>query len=182
MTKVRPFNKEAYDTIDKPSKLALMEMMETKGYSLVGNIDEESYKKWDLQFVKGEKLVSFELEMRRDFGTIKKYFKTIHIPVRKANNQSDWYIIWNLDFNEFATIETNKIREYSKDNLVQIDCNEGSDLNYTELFIDIPKEEFKFYKKCGNGKFEIETVITEIITEEIRNNRIKELFSKKNNK
>jgi hypothetical protein len=182
MTKVRPFNKEAYDGMDKPSKLALKEMMEAKGYLLVGDIDEESYKKWDLQFIKDGTVVSFETEMRRPFSAIKNNFKTIHIPIRKANNQSDWYIIWNLECSEFAMIETSKIREYATKNTIEINCNEGTDWNYTEDFINIPKDDWTFHEKNESGKWVKVDVITENITEEMANNMVRELLSKNKSK
>lgn len=149
--KKRVFNEEAYDEMDMPSKVALSNMMETKGYELVGDIEKEEYKKYDLKFKKGDEEVTFEIEVRRPFHIIKSNYDTIHIPIRKANNQSDWYIVWNTTFTEFALIETYKIRGHAKDdNLVYLECNEGSDLNYKENFIDIPKVEWTFYKMENN--------------------------------
>ncbi len=151
----RSFNKEAYDTMDKPCREALVKMMEPKGYQLVGDIDKEEYKKYDLMFEKNGENISFENEMRKPFDAIKKRFKTIHIPIRKANNQSDWYVVWNIGCTECAMIETEKIRNFAKSDIVNIHCNEGTHFNYKENFIDIPKKEWTFYKlKGGKWKFD----------------------------
>ncbi len=42
----RKFNKEAYDTMDKPCREALVKMMEQKSYQLAGKIEKEEYKKY----------------------------------------------------------------------------------------------------------------------------------------
>lgn len=176
----RPFNKDAYDSMDKPSKLALVEMMKNKGYKIVGNIDDENFKKYDLKFKKGNKIVSFELEMRKPFETIKRFYDTIHIPIRKARNQSDFYIVWNLECDEFAMIETEKIRSFADTDIVMVDCNEGTDWNYTEQFIDTPKDEWTFYKKV-DGKWVINKVETEVLNDEMAIAKLKELKKIKNN-
>ena len=146
MNKKRKFNKEAYDSMDKPCREALVKMMSPKGYNLVGDIDKEEYKKYDLMFIKDGKKISFENEMRTPFDSIKKKYKTIHIPIRKANNQSDWYVVWNIGCTECAIIETSKIRSFAKSDIVNIHCKEGTHFNYKEDFIDVPKKEWKFFK------------------------------------
>ena len=145
----RKFNKEAYDSMDKPCRIALRDMMTARGYELVGDIDKEEYKKYDLMFVKDGKNLSFENEMRRPFNSIKNYYDTIHIPIRKAHNQSDWYIVWNIGCTECAMIKTSKIREFAKTDVVNVSCNEETQHNYKEDFIDVPKTEWAFYKKIN---------------------------------
>jgi len=154
--KKRPFNKDAYDKMDKPTKLALVSIMEGKGFELVGDIDKEEYKKYDLKFKKGDDEISFENEMRKPFDKIKRYYDTIHIPIRKARNQSDWYIVWNIGCTECAMIETKTIRTFAKTDVVEVDCNEGTGHNYIEDFIDVPKSEWTFYKLNDEGLWKVQ--------------------------
>lgn len=142
----RKFNKEAYDTMDMPCRLALKSMMSKKGYTLVGDINKEEFKKYDLKFEKDGEFLTFENEMRKPFNSIRDYYDTIHIPIRKANNQSDWYIVWNIGCTECAMIKTSKIRSFSKTDVVNVHCNEGTHFNYKEDFIDVPKNEWTFYR------------------------------------
>jgi hypothetical protein len=81
----RKFNKTAYDDYDLPNKLELKNLMEKKGYSLMGDINEEHYKKYDLIFKHSpsNKILAFENETRANFDKIKSYYNTIHIPIRK---------------------------------------------------------------------------------------------------
>lgn len=179
MMKKRPFNEDAYDSMDMKSKVALVEMMCNKGYELVGDINIEEYKKWDLEFQKGKKKVSFEIEMRQPFNKIKTCYNTVHVPIRKKNNQSDYYIVWNLDCTEFAIIETQEIRRHAKDeNLIYLECNEGKDWNYKEHFIDVPKEEWKFFKINNKGEW-LEEDMSKIECIEYGPNpeRLKQLFN-----
>ena len=177
----RPFNKEAYDSMDMPSKVALREMMKSKGYELVGDINKEEYKKYDLMFKQGDEEVTFEIEMRKPFDLIKANYDTVHIPIRKENNQSDWYIVWNIGCTEFALIETAKIRAHAKgDGLAYIECNEGTDWNYKENFIDVPKDEWEFFKKSGTDWVKEDmSKIKRIDRVAYNPDRIKELLNKK---
>ena len=64
LEKKRKFNKNAYDSFDSKNKIGILEIMTKKGYTLVGDIDTEHYKKYDVKFVKGGKELSFENETR----------------------------------------------------------------------------------------------------------------------
>jgi len=177
----RPFNKDAYDSMDMKSKVALTKLMQEKGYELVGDIETEEYKKWDLKFRKGNTFTTFELEMRKPFNTIKCCYNTVHVPIRKKNNQSDWYMVWNIDCTEFALIETKEIRKHaSEENLIYLECNEGKDWNYREHFIDVPKSEWKFFKIDSNGNW-LEEDMVKIKCQDYSSNpnRIKQLFNEK---
>jgi len=182
MMKKRPFNEDAYDSMDMKSKVTLTGIMRQKGYELVGDIETEEYKKWDLMFKKGDNEVTFELEMRQPFNKIKTCYNTVHVPIRKKNNQSDWYMVLNIECDEFALIETKNIRKHaSEENLIYLECNEGKDWNYKEHFIDVPKEEWKFFKINENGEW-LEEDMSKVKCIEIGPNpdRIKELFAKNN--
>ena len=48
----RLFNQKAYDAFDSKNKKEILSIMSKKGYSLVGNLEEEHYKKYDIKFVK----------------------------------------------------------------------------------------------------------------------------------
>ena len=126
-------------------------MMINKGYEIVGDINKENYKLYDLKFKHKEsgKELSFENEQRRVFDAIKNRFPTIHIPIRKKNNQSDYYIVWNPTCTEFAMIDTRVIRDLANSKVVNVACKEsfdGAQKSYTEDFVDVPKNMATFYK------------------------------------
>lgn len=149
----RPFNQKAYDAFDMKNKKALVEMMTKKGYHLVGNINEENYKKYDVKFSNGVKEISFENETRINFTKIRDIFSTIHIPIRKENTLADYYIVWKPEMDEFFLIDMKKIEEYKK-NIITLMCDEYNETNrYIDSFIDIPKNQAILYKKInGNWK------------------------------
>lgn len=147
----RKFNKQAYDTYDHSNKLELKNIMEKKGYSLMGDINEEHYKKYDLIFKhnNSNKILAFENETRINFDKIKSSYNTIHIPIRKKNTKADYYIVWNTKMTEFFLIPYSVINKHIN-NLVNVKCSN----TYIEDFIDIPKAQCQlFYKnKKGNWK------------------------------
>jgi len=152
MTK-RPFNQAAYNAHDKSNKMKLIALMERKNYALVGNADEENYKKYDLKFTNSDgKELSFENETRKVFDTIKNVYKTIHIPIRKKNTQADFYIVWNPSMTEMILIDRETIARHSSAP-VEVECKEGHvNFEYKEEFIDVPKSEATFYKEV-EGKW-----------------------------
>lgn len=147
----RPFNKDAYDAFDLKNKKALLEIMKKKGYELVGDINEEHYKKYDVKFSNGEKEISFENETRVNFDTIKNYYPTIHIPIRKKNTQCDYYLVWKTSMDEMFLITKEVIKECCE-KVVELTCNEfNSKEQYVDSFIDIPKERATHFKKIKNN-------------------------------
>jgi len=148
----RPFNQKAYDAFDLKNKEALVELMKEKDYTLVGDINEEHYKKYDVKFSKGNDEISFENETRVNFNSIRDFFNTIHIPARKKNTEANYYVVWKPDMNEFFLIPNNVIKDCAKD-LIEIVCNEfDEDKKYLDSFIDIPKERATHFTKI-NGKW-----------------------------
>lgn len=151
----RPFNQSAYDAHDKKNKEELCKIMTDKGYELVGDIEKENFKKYDLKF-KHQKTgveLSFENETRDVFDRIKNVFKTIHIPIRKKNTQADFYIVWNPSMTEMFLIEKEVIEKY-KSEIVNVRCKEGHvNYEYEENFIDIPKKMVSLYYKDHLGKW-----------------------------
>jgi hypothetical protein len=149
----RPFNQAAYDAHDKRNKEELLFIMEKRGYEIVGDINEENYKKYDLKFKHKESgaEISFENETRDVFDKIKNIFKTIHIPIRKKNTQADFYIVWNNSMTEMFLIPR-EIIEKCKSDIVDVKCKEGHvNYEYEEKFIDIPKNLVTLYRKQENG-------------------------------
>mgnify|MGYP003350713030 CR=1 FL=1 len=146
----RPFNKKAYDSFDSKNKKELVNMMTAKGYALVGSIETEHFKKYDVKFTKDGQEISFENETRLNFVTIRDVYETIHIPIRKENTQADYYIVWKPELDEFFMIDKAVIEKYKKE-VVTILCNESHvDDSYIDSFIDIPKKEAVLYHKKGN--------------------------------
>lgn len=152
LEKKRKFNKNAYDSFDSKNKIGILEIMTKKGYTLVGDIDTEHYKKYDVKFVKGDKELSFENETRINFTTIRDVYSTIHIPIRKQNTQCDFYIVWKLEMDEFFLISKEVIKEFNT-KTVDIICNpDKEEYRYKEAFIDIPKNRAELFKKL-DGKW-----------------------------
>ncbi len=146
----RLFNQKAYDAFDSKNKKEILSIMSKKWYSLVGNLEEEHYKKYDIKFVKNGKEISFENETRRNFATIRDVYPTIHIPIRKKNTQCDFYIVWKIEMDEFFLISKDVINEY-KTETVDVVCNiNHEEYCYEEAFIDIPKDKAELYKKINN--------------------------------
>lgn len=145
----RPFNKSSYDAHDMRNKNKLIEIMSRKGYSIVGDVDQEHFKKYDLLFRHNvfSNEISFENETRPVFDKIKNVFNTIHIPIRKKNTQADYYVVWNPDMTEMALIDRDTIIKHRKAP-VEVNCKESHvNYEYTEEFIDIPKSEATFLKE-----------------------------------
>lgn len=148
----RPFNKKAYDAFDLKNKKELVSIMSKKGYSLVGDINKEHYKKYDVMFTKNGKEISFENETRVNFVTIRDVFKTIHIPIRKQNSQADFYVVWKPELDEFFLIKKETITDFKKETVTLV-CNEFDEDNvYEDSFIDIPKEKAELFRKI-NGRW-----------------------------
>jgi hypothetical protein len=147
----RPFNQKAYDAFDFKNKTEIVSIMSKKGYTLVGKIKEEHYKKYDVKFIKDGKELSFENETRINFQKIKDVFLTIHIPIRKQNTQADYYIVWKPEMDEFFLISKDVINEHKKETVTLI-CNEyDEDNSYEDSFIDIPKDKADLYRKINNN-------------------------------
>jgi hypothetical protein len=146
----RPFNLKAYNAFDLKNKQELVSIMTKKGYTLVGELNKEHYKKFDLKFIKEDKEVSFENETRVNFVTIRDIYKTIHIPIRKKDTQADFYIVWKPELDEFFLISKDVINK-NKEKMVTLVCNEfEEDEVYEDTFIDIPKDEAVLYVMKNN--------------------------------
>ena len=146
----RPFNLKAYNAFDLKNKQELVSIMTKKGYTLVGELNKEHYKKFDLKFIKEDKEVSFENETRVNFVTIRDVYKTIHIPIRKKDTQADFYIVWKPELDEFFLISKDVINK-NKEKMVTLVCNEfEEDEVHEDTFIDIPKDEAVLYIKKNN--------------------------------
>jgi hypothetical protein len=146
----RPFNKKAYDAFDMKNKKELVDIMTKKGYELIGDINKEHFKKYDVRFKKGDKFISFENETRVNFIRIRDEFKTIHIPIRKQNTQASFYIVWKPELDEFFLIDEQTITEHKNETITLI-CNEfDEDNRYEDSFIDIPKDKAVLYRKINN--------------------------------
>lgn len=154
----RKFIPKLYDECDMDSKKASIALMLTRGYELIGDINEEHYKKYDLRFKnnKTNHIIAVENEYRGNFKKIKEYFPTVHIPIRKKNSQCDFYFVWGENYSEVGIIRMSDINKFS-DTPVDILCTLANRLydspEYTEKFIDVPKELVQFFKKDENGNW-----------------------------
>jgi hypothetical protein len=143
----RIFNKAAYNQFDKSAKTRLVEIVEKKyGYVLDCDLDVEMYKGGDVWFKKDGERMLFENEVREDFDKIVKNWPTVHIPIRKRETPADYYIVWRKDFNELISINKETLKKY-RDRIVTVECNHelNQDGPYIEDFVDIPKEETKWF-------------------------------------
>jgi hypothetical protein len=148
----RPFNEEAYKAFDKKNKEILAQIMTKKGYVLVGDINKEYYKEYDLKFKLGDTELTFENETRVNFVRIRDEFSTIHIPIRKQNTQVDYYVVWKPELDEFFLIDKPTLDKY-RTNTVSLLCNEyNKAAHYQDSFIDVPKNEAVLYRKV-KGKW-----------------------------
>ena len=142
----RQFNKLAYDEYDMNCKVATVNLMSKKGYNLIGDINTEYYKKYDLAFKNLEgNIIKIENEFRGGFENIKNKFSTVHIPIRKKNTECDFYFIWGNNYEELAIINKDILTKF-KDNIINQICAKGKEYEFEEEFIDIPKQYIKFYK------------------------------------
>jgi len=100
---MRQFNQQAYDEVDLKAKQKLVEIAKQFGkYNLVGRIEQEHYKKYDILFITDDgKTLAFENEVRQNFNVIESKYDTIHIPIRKKNTLADFYIVWNDNLTRF---------------------------------------------------------------------------------
>lgn len=155
----RPFNLKLYEQCDMSAKKASIALMENRGYSVMGDLDKEHYKKYDLVFTnKNGETISVENEFRGAFNKIRDVYSTVHIPIRKKNSMCDYYFVWGNDYNEVGIIKMSDISKFS-DKPVNVLCVEAMKLYdgeaYSEDFIDVPKEYVNFYKKNHKGKWKL---------------------------
>lgn len=152
----RPFIQEAYDEFDMNCKKALLEVMSQRGFSIIGNIEEEHFKKYDLKFFSPARnqTLSFENEFRGDYAKIRDMFPTVHVPIRKKGSQCDYYVVWGENYHEMALIKMDDVKRFAK-HPVKVTCkkaavNYGSPV-YDEEFIDVPKKFVQFFRKQNNN-------------------------------
>lgn len=145
----RKFNQNAYNKYDHVTKEKIANIFKKKGYEILGDINEEHYKEYDIKLVNNEgKTISFENEVRVNYETIMSRFTTFHIPIRKINTKADIYVIWNRNLNRISVLKNKQIKEY-KNNIKEVDC-QSQEGDYCEEFIDIPKNIFKHYRVGDN--------------------------------
>lgn len=141
----RKFNQQAYDNHDNKCKVATINLFKRKGFNLVGNINTEHYKKYDVKLINElGQVLKIENEFRGPFDKIKNLYLTVHIPVRKKNTECDFYFIWGNDYKDLAVIKKETIKKYNNTIIKQV-CANGKPYEFTEDFIDIPKKEVQFY-------------------------------------
>ena len=141
----RKFNQQAYDNYDNKCKVATINLFKRKGFNLVGNINTEHYKKYDVKLINElGQVLKIENEFRGPFDKIKNLYLTVHIPVRKKYTECDFYFIWGNDYKDLAVIKKETIKKYNNTIIKQV-CANGKPYEFTEDFIDIPKKEVQFY-------------------------------------
>jgi hypothetical protein len=141
----RKFNQKSYDAYDSKCKKAAIDLMKRKGFHLVGDINTEHYKKYDVAFINElGQVLKIENEFRGPFDKIKNSYPSIHIPIRKKDTECDFYFIWGNDYKDLAIIKKETIKKYNN-TIVNNVCAKGKPHQFTEDFIDIPKKEVQFY-------------------------------------
>lgn len=153
----REFDLKLYQKCDMSAKTAAISLMKRRGYELHGDVNQEHYKKYDLVFKnKNGDILTVENEYRGNFTSIKNYYPTVHIPIRKKNSQCDYYFVWGLDYTELGIIKMSDIKKFS-DKPVNVLCTQALELYdgdaYREDFIDVPKDLVTFFKVNENGKW-----------------------------
>lgn len=134
------FNQEDYDRCDRPCKEAVVNYLKNKGWNLVGDIDIETYQKYDVEMINDQGIViKIENELRHDFKRIKNEYGTFHIPIRKRPAKFDFYFIWNHELNEIGIIKKDVVIKY-KDRIKYINTKQSTN----EPFLNIPIEEIIF--------------------------------------
>ncbi|MDX1284730.1 MAG: hypothetical protein R3182_06955 [Draconibacterium sp.] len=153
----RPFNKAAYDRVDKPANIKLAEILLNKSdYKPLIDLDVELYKKGDAVFTNGKKIIVFENETRDAFDRIVEEFETIHIPIRKQQTPADFYVVWKPDFSQFILIDKKTLDKNRNNIIVDVVCKHERNQSgeYVEDFMDIPKEETQWYIIGPNYKLQ----------------------------
>ena len=136
-----------YQKYDNSAKEWFTEIIEknTK-YKQHTGLNEELYKEGDISFKYDDRILLFELEVRHAFDDIVYKYNTIHIPIRKVNTPSDFYVVIKPDFQQFILIDS-KLIQKNKDKIVTVRCEKekNCDTPYIEDFVDIKKEDTLWY-------------------------------------
>ena len=140
----RTFDSVAYNNYDKANKMALAEILESRGYSVPEQV--EKFKHADLMAIKDGKEYFFELETRVKFEEVRSRFNSFHIPGRKKDLHFDFYVIFDPTQNSMAIIDKTSFDENK--NTVE-EKNYGTEKKIG-TFICIPTSSMKFYKKIDN--------------------------------
>ena len=143
----RPFNQEAYNQCDMPAKMMLKLIVEKNSdYRLVDDINEEHYKLCDLAFSNNKNVILYENEVRENFDLIVTKFDSVHIPIRKQTTKCNFYLVWKPDLSEFILIDRKTLDKYISNIVETIYGNDSRvEYLYNDKFIDIPKNETKYY-------------------------------------
>jgi len=143
---MRVMNWGEYDEFDESSKEWLVNIIhKNTNYRLHSGLDEELYKKGDVVFIKGNKKLIFELEVRHAFDDIVNKYNTIHIPIRKKETPADYYVVLKPDFQQFILMTNKTIKKYS-DNITNVYCSgERGGGSYYEDFLDIKKDDTQWF-------------------------------------
>ena len=155
----REFDIHIYRQCDMSAKKAAISLMKNRGYELIGDVEKEHFKKYDLIFKndKGE-VISVENEYRGNFKKIRDIYSTVHIPIRKRNSQCDYYFVWGLEYTEVGLIKMSDISKFT-DKPVSVYCTEAFELYdadiYKEEFIDVPKEYVTFFRLNKQGYWKL---------------------------
>jgi len=108
------FDREKYNKYDKRSKTLLLKILQHFGYILEGSLEDEYYKETDLKVKdpKTGKIIKWECEAKNPIhfnNVVSGKYKDIIFNTRKAKNQSNFYIIFSQNFNEFLIVSFKNI-------------------------------------------------------------------------
>ncbi len=109
-------NRDLYDKFDKPGKILLNNILEKRGFKLVGDINHEYYAKTDLIFInpKTNKQEMWEIEVKNSVyfeRIINNEYKTVIVNTRKAINQSQWFCLFSSNWDKLLITNFSNIKK-----------------------------------------------------------------------
>lgn len=136
------FDRAEYEKYDKKSKLILLSILNSFGYKLLGNIDDEYFKETDIKVLDPQtmKVVKWEIEAK-DAQAFRKVrdgqYPTTIINTRKSQNKSDYYCIFSKTYDQLMTMPFKRILESP---VKTIHTNRG-----VEEVFDVSRNHLKLY-------------------------------------
>jgi hypothetical protein len=153
-TEKRKFDSSAYSKYDLANKKALAAILIQRGYQ-VPECDEK-FNQADLMAIKDGKEYLFELETSLIYDKVLSSYSTVRIPARKINLKFDFYVAFDHRHENMYIIDRELFNLHKNNLIIQL-CRTSTVNKEKEeaVFIAIPKEKVKFYKK-NNNKWELE--------------------------
>jgi Holliday junction resolvase-like predicted endonuclease len=145
----KPFSVDTYNRTDKQGKETAALFLESKGFTIselqLEKNKSERFKVCDFEVTNNDKVYLIEVEVRerwKDSGQWMK-FNTVHVPYRKKNTKSNFYVVINASHDTLAICKT-------KDILNSTTVNIDTRSTIAEDFFDVSLDKFKFYNKIND--------------------------------